>query len=80
MVLKTSKNTKTCKEKANIWLRIGFDLWNMKSNLHMNAMKNRTAHYISALQSMKWKMIFAGYLIFIIVSDMMIRMCFESDI
>ena len=46
----------------------------------MNAMKNRTVHYISALQSMKWKMIFAGYFIFIIVSDMMIRMCFESDI
>ena len=30
----------------------------------MNAMKNRTAYYRSALQSMKWKMIFAGYLNF----------------
>ena len=45
----------------------------------MNAMKNRTAHYISALQSMKWKMIFAGYFIFIIVSDMMTRVCFEPE-
>ena len=46
MVLKTSKNTKTCKEKANIWLRIGFDLWNIECNLHMNAMKSRAAYYI----------------------------------